>query len=210
MYISSDPAPEELKDISYGKLEESANFVLNESFSIGLTCLDAATLSDSSAFYEANNKFKYEKLEDRLADLQKNDSYSAPLVLLIKGLCQAEPTKRISCKELVEWLSPYENSIVELAEFTVNEVPEKLHRLQEKPQPPKPQPLQYQTQNQQPISYVPPSYLSGPVNPPPQVIRQVYQNFPNEHFTNQTYINGNQIALPRPLTYEPQPIAFQS
>ena len=209
LYIPSDPAPEELKDISYGKLEESANFALNESFSIGLTCLDAATLTDASAFYEVNNKFKYDKLEERLAQLQQNDSYSAPLVLLIKGLCQAEPTKRISCKELVEWLAPYENSIVELAEFTVSEVPEKLHRLQEKPQAPKPQPLQYQS-NQPPISYVSPSYLSGPVNPPPQVVRQVYQNFPNEHFSNQTYLNGNQQNLPRPLTYEPQPVLFQS
>lgn len=137
-------------------------------------------------------------MEERLAELLKNDSYSAPLVLLIKGLCQAEPTKRISCKELAEWLAPYENSIVELAEFTVSEVPEKLHRLQEKPQAPKPAPLQYQSN--QPISYVQSGYVSGPMNPPPQVVRQVYQNFPNEHFSNQTYLN-NQPNLPRPVSY---------
>jgi serine/threonine protein kinase len=56
-------SPEELKDIGYGKLEESANFALNESFSVGLTCLDAATLSDASLLYEHNNKFNYAQLE---------------------------------------------------------------------------------------------------------------------------------------------------
>ncbi len=113
-------SPEELKDIGYGKLEESANFALNEAFSVGLTCLDAATLSDASLLYEPNNKFNYAKLEERLEQLEANGNYSVPLVLLIKGLCQVEAEKRPTCKELAEWLSKYENSIIELQEFTVN------------------------------------------------------------------------------------------
>lgn len=56
-------SPEELKDIGYGKLDEPTNFAVNEAFSVGLTCLDAATLTDSTKLYEANNKFNYGRLE---------------------------------------------------------------------------------------------------------------------------------------------------
>jgi serine/threonine protein kinase len=107
-------SPEELKDIGYGKLEESANFALNEAFSVGLTCLDAATLTDAANLYEPNNKFNYAKLDERLELLESNGNYSAPLALLIKALCQVEADKRPTCRELGEWLAKYENNIIEL------------------------------------------------------------------------------------------------
>lgn len=116
-------SPEELKDIGYGKLEESANFALNESFSVGLTCLDAATLTDAATLYEPNNKFNYAKLDQRLEQLEAVGNYSSPLVLLIKALCQVESEKRVTCKELAEWLAKYENSIIELQEFAISELP---------------------------------------------------------------------------------------
>jgi serine/threonine protein kinase len=62
-------SPEELKDIGFGKLDEPADYALNEAFSVGLTCLDAATLTDSSKLYDPNNKFNYSKLEERLSGL---------------------------------------------------------------------------------------------------------------------------------------------
>lgn len=49
--------------MAHGRLEESANFALNEAFSVGLTCLDAATLTDSGSLYESNgSKFNYNQL----------------------------------------------------------------------------------------------------------------------------------------------------
>lgn len=96
---------------------------------MGLTCLDAATLTDSTKLYDPNNKFNYGKLEERIAALEKSGHYSAPLVLLIKGLCQVEPEKRATCKELATWLAKYEGFITELQEFNVTELPEKLNRL---------------------------------------------------------------------------------
>lgn len=87
---------------------------------MGLTCLDAATLTDSTKLYEANNKFNYGRLEERLTALEKGGNYSAPLVLLIKALCQPEEEKRVTCKELADWLAKYEGFITELQEFTVS------------------------------------------------------------------------------------------
>lgn len=81
---------------------------------MGLTCLDAASLSDSSKLYESNNKFNYNQLEENLAELEKNRTYSEPLTLIIKGLCQVEGDKRVSCRELAEWLRKYDDDIVEL------------------------------------------------------------------------------------------------
>jgi serine/threonine protein kinase len=162
-------SPEELKDISYGKLEESANFALNEAFSVGLTCLDAATLTDSATLYEPNNKFNYAKLDQRLEQLESNGNYSAPLVLLVKALCQVEGEKRVTCKELAEWLSKYENSIIELQDFSIAELPEKLHKLSQsrvqtasKMQPP--QQLPYQYQGQFAPQLPPANFISAPVN----------------------------------------------
>jgi hypothetical protein len=167
---------------------------LNESFSIGLTCLDAATLTDSSKLYEPNGKFNYSKLDERLLALEKSGNYSAPLTLLIKGLCQPESEKRISCKELIEWLAKYESSIVELQEFTVNEVPEKLHRLtQEKVRPNKgfTQPPQLPT-----ATNVLGNFMTAPTN---QQNRQ--QPLPQQ-FINQGYpVYANPVGLPRPQSY---------
>lgn len=53
-------APEELKDINYGRLDnEGPTACLSESFSVGLTCFDAAKLSNSTGLYENGNKFNY-------------------------------------------------------------------------------------------------------------------------------------------------------
>lgn len=92
-------------------------------------------------------------------------NYSAPLVLLIKGLCQADPDKRITCKELAEWLSKYEGNIIELQEFTISDLPDKLHRLTVKaqPQPQRPVPPQFYPQ---PQYQLPGNFISVPVNRP--------------------------------------------
>lgn len=52
-----------------GKMEESTNYGQNESFSIGLTILDAALLLDSSLLYLRGSQFDFTTLEKRISTL---------------------------------------------------------------------------------------------------------------------------------------------
>ncbi len=170
-----------MKDIGYGKLEESPNFNLSESFSVGLTCLDAATLSDSSKLYIENNKLNYNSLEERLVSLEKTNAYSEPLILIIKGLCQVDSEKRANCIDLEKWLSKYEDSIIELQDFNVQELPDRLSSLRaQKPRDSRsanpPPGYQYQTEsltvNPPPANYI--SQQPGKVSTKPQSLPQQY------------------------------------
>ncbi|CAM6004481.1 unnamed protein product, partial [Sphagnum balticum] len=59
---------------SSGSVEESnTDLELAETFSIGLSCLDAATLSDSIDLYLPNRKFDYPRLEKRLKELDERE-----------------------------------------------------------------------------------------------------------------------------------------
>jgi hypothetical protein len=62
VYLNHYVAPEELKDCNFGKQESSTDLELAETFSIGLSCLDASTLSDSKDLYLSNRKFDYQRL----------------------------------------------------------------------------------------------------------------------------------------------------
>ena len=92
-------APEEVIDLGYGKTESSSDFELCETFSIGLTLLDAAILSDSSDLYRNSKQLDYEGLESRLAELD-NRSYSNPLVQLICNMCEVNPESRTKARDL--------------------------------------------------------------------------------------------------------------
>ena len=120
-YTCANPAPEELKDIQFGKIEPSKDERLAESFSVGLTCLDAGTLNNSSQLFQ-KNKFAYEQLEARLGDLQAS-GYSELLNIVIRNLCEVDPDRRCSCSELFRWLKPYEESIINLERFEVPNLP---------------------------------------------------------------------------------------
>lgn len=85
-------------------MEPSCDPKLAESFSVGLTCLDAGTLSSSSHFYNKNNKFDYASLSAKLQELQINAGYSQILCLTIGNLCEPDPDRRSSCTELYKWL----------------------------------------------------------------------------------------------------------
>lgn len=67
-------------------MEPSCNPQLAESFSVGLTCLDAGTLSGSAPLYLKNNKFNYNELGNKLQTLQ-NAGYSPILCLVVSNLC---------------------------------------------------------------------------------------------------------------------------
>jgi serine/threonine protein kinase len=199
-------SPEELKDINYGKLDEGSNSLLSEAFSVGLTCLDAATLTDSSKLYEPGNKFSYSRLEERIHALESSRNYSEPLVLLIKGLCQVESDRRISCRELENWLRVYENEIIDLQDFQVKELPDKLRDLRVASQP-------TPTYQQQPASFQPqPNAYQAPpqVNPQMQPIRDVWQQKPQPVITQQTYLPQGQGQVYPQGQFQPQPYYQQT
>lgn len=94
-------------------MEPSGDFRLAESFSVGLTCLDAATLSSSVPLYQKNNKFQYEELTNRVQEL-RSVGYGQTLSLLIANLCEADSDRRSSCSEIYAWLEPYQEAIINL------------------------------------------------------------------------------------------------
>ena len=61
---------------------------------MGLTMLNAATLSDSKRFYEDKVLFNYEKLNDQIHLLHKIQ-YSPQLTEIIERMCEAQPNKRV-------------------------------------------------------------------------------------------------------------------
>ena len=58
-----------MKDIQFGKMEQTADFKTSESFSIGLTILDAAILQNSDNLYGQNQRFDFELLDKKLSNL---------------------------------------------------------------------------------------------------------------------------------------------
>ena len=112
-----DVAPEEVAELGYGKTDPSTNLELSETFSIGLTLLDAATLSDSRDLYKGYKNFDYDKLEERLRTLQGKEEYSRLLKALIHNMVDVTPENRVPCRELFAWLSPYEEEINNFQEF---------------------------------------------------------------------------------------------
>lgn len=94
--------------MGYGKTEPSAAFDLAETFSIGLTLLDAATLSDSRDLYKGQKTFDYDTLENRLKELQDKQDYSRLLKAIIQNMCSVTAQDRTSARQLFEWLSPYD------------------------------------------------------------------------------------------------------
>ena len=86
-------------------------------------------------------------------------------MLLIKGLCQVEGEKRITCRELAQWLEKYQEPIIELQDFTVSELPDKLHKLgEDRTKETRPAPQAYP--QYPPSSYPPPSIPNGYVSAP--------------------------------------------
>ena len=55
--------------MNFGKNEPMSDLVISESFSVGLTCLSAGTLTNSKSLYLKNNKLDYRELEKRIENL---------------------------------------------------------------------------------------------------------------------------------------------
>jgi hypothetical protein len=66
---------------------------LAETFSLGLTVLDAATLTDSRTLYKNHHSFNYEGLAASL-DLLNSKDFSPVFKMLISNMCETNAEKR--------------------------------------------------------------------------------------------------------------------
>ena len=67
MYSGYDIAPTEIKEIQFGNPTSSISPDVVESFSIGLSVLDASLLCDSKQLYSKNSKFDYTQLNSQVS-----------------------------------------------------------------------------------------------------------------------------------------------
>jgi hypothetical protein len=125
-------SPEELKDLAYGRTEPSSDFGLSETFSIGLTLLDAATLSCSADLYKEIKKLDYQSLEARLEELGDKE-YTALLKQTIQNMCQLNAEDRTTAEELYQWLIPHEEAINNFEIFQPHVLPPKFAPTQPPP-----------------------------------------------------------------------------
>lgn len=115
-------SPEEIKELHFGHTDPKCNFELAESFSIGLTLLDSAVLTDSQDIYTpaesgSNYRFSYEKLHERIQHLHELSHLDDVLKQIIVGLCTAEPSQRLNCSEVFKWLEKYKEKILNIEPF---------------------------------------------------------------------------------------------
>ena len=103
-----------------------------ESFSIGLTALEASLLEPCAPLYNPKeNTFNGHELTNKMKDWwslvfievdeetnhQKQQKYSNELKVTIAALCELNPEERLTSEEVYEWLKPHQASIAELKRF---------------------------------------------------------------------------------------------
>jgi hypothetical protein len=89
---------------------------LGESFSIGLTILDAIFLADHSCLYDQMERFNeiaFIKILDTLSHLHINPI----LKNILLSMLSMNTDHRLTCVEIYQYLEPYEKQIFELEEF---------------------------------------------------------------------------------------------
>lgn len=125
-------APEEVEGTNEGKLEMFIDKYVAESFSVGLTVLEAASLEPCAPLYNPKeNSFDRHQLTKKVKDWwaltfvevneetneQKPQKYSTELKLTVAALLDMNPEERLTSEEVYEWLKPHKESIAELKKF---------------------------------------------------------------------------------------------
>ena len=93
------------------KADPGCDSTIAESFSVGLTCLDASILEDSNSLYKKDNM---EEGLRRKKNILKEKNYSQDLIRIINDLCCLSPKNRLSCVEVYEILEPHQKKIMNL------------------------------------------------------------------------------------------------
>lgn len=76
-----------------GRAKPSGNPELSESFSVGLTCLEAALLKNNEGLYDKDN-FDYDSLEGLRENIKNEPMYSNLLKLVLLSLTERSPEDR--------------------------------------------------------------------------------------------------------------------
>jgi hypothetical protein len=61
-----------------------------------------------------------------MRELHSKQEYSRLLKTLIQNMCEVTSRDRTPCRELYDWLSPFEEEINNFEEFETGQLPEKL------------------------------------------------------------------------------------
>ena len=85
-----------MKELSIGKSAPDTNFESAESFSAGLTAMDAVLLEDSKKLYDKKFNFDYEALHSKRVNLLNEGGYSDQLKHVILNLTEFEPEDRLT------------------------------------------------------------------------------------------------------------------
>ena len=170
-----------------GKLDNTTNKVLSESFSIGLTLLETGLLFNAGELYSLDDKeFNIAKLRGKLNEwsshvmVKENGltvGYSNLLKVVVAALCEPDPSKRVKSVEIEALLRPYDKEIMNLEEFDKGSeanYPSALRNLlPQKKEAPRPQEQLYYSQTvhaypQQVNNFPPQGYrVTNVVNPAP-------------------------------------------
>jgi serine/threonine protein kinase len=117
-------APEEVRDLHFGLTGSKTDLALAESFSIGLTLLDSALLTDSTDLYSLSAfRIDYQKLEQRRGALGVATNLDEVLRQAVLGLTEVDPKARLNCSVVFEWMDKYRESIVNMEGFEIRELP---------------------------------------------------------------------------------------
>ena len=101
----------------------------SEMFSIGMTILGAALLTDFTDIYDVKKfKFRYDEANDYLHEWRINTTYSEIFTAFISNLCSFEPEKRLTEKELWSWINKYEEEIKNKDDFVIEHAPLKIEK----------------------------------------------------------------------------------
>lgn len=74
-----------------GGMDDISNYK-SEMFSLGMTILSAAMLTDFSDVYDVKKfKFRYDEMNDYLHEWRNNTEYSEIFIAFISNLCAYEP-----------------------------------------------------------------------------------------------------------------------
>lgn len=104
----------------FGLTETKADLALAESFSIGLTLLDSATLNDSTDLYSVPAfRIDYQRLEERRLGLRAVSSVDEIFRQIILGLTEVDPKERLSCIQVLQWMQQYRERIMNMESFEI-------------------------------------------------------------------------------------------
>jgi len=81
----------------------------SEIFSIGLTLLNVATLTDFLSVYNLSHfTINLGRINEKLNEFKLSRAYSDILKGVVCNLCEFDPNQRVLSEELYNWLYPFE------------------------------------------------------------------------------------------------------